>query len=58
MKKMNGFSLVQVLVAIALMGGLSLLIMKISQQGSKAQVTITTNGQIEDFYNRVRMVLY
>ena len=60
MKKMNdqkGFSLLEVLVAVAIMGELSLVMLQMNQNQLKGQKTTELKGEISDIMNIIRQVL-
>jgi prepilin-type N-terminal cleavage/methylation domain-containing protein len=60
MKKMNdekGFSLLEVLVAVAIMGGISLVMLQMNQNQLKGQKTTELKGEISDIMNIIRQVL-
>ncbi|MCT4641317.1 MAG: hypothetical protein N4A33_03400 [Bacteriovoracaceae bacterium] len=52
-KNNNGFSLVQVMIASAIAGGLSLVVMNIISNSNKAQKTLEVNQELAEVFSRV-----
>ena len=53
----KGFSLLEVLVAVAIMGGLSLVMLQMNQNQLKQQKTVELKGEITDIMNIIRQTL-
>ena len=53
----RGFSLVQVMIAFAMTGGLTLVIMNLTEQGAKTQRTMELNQSIIELTNRIASII-
>lgn len=52
-KYTNGFSLIEIMIALALLAGVSLFLVKISKRGLDVKTTVNSNFEIGQFYNHI-----